>query len=448
MKLNTRQVGRMALTAVALISLAGCARLGIGGGDKKPKTPTIGQRVAILTAEASVEVDPSLADVAVLLPPAAVNDSWGQPGGNGPKSMEHPALGNALGVAWNVSIPGSSKQVRLAAGPVVAGGKLYVMDTNARVRALDTRNGGQVWAADLGVKGEGSKAVWGGGVSVDGDTVFATTGLGDVVALKADTGAVVWKKRPGGPLRGAPSLGNGNLYVLSSDNQLFALSAADGSTQWTESGASELAGVFGVAAPAVAQGTVVAGFSSGELNAYRYENGRALWGDALTRTSISTSVSSLSDIDASPVIDRGRVFAVSKGGRMVSMELVTGQRLWEINLAGIATPWIAGEWLFVVTDDARLLCISRGNGKVRWVSQLQRFRKEKKKADPITWSGPILAGDRLILANSEGQMVNVSPANGQVQSTTKAGGSVFLPPIVADNTLYVLTNEGRLVAWR
>ncbi|MFM5913939.1 MAG: PQQ-binding-like beta-propeller repeat protein, partial [Chakrabartia godavariana] len=212
--------------------------------------------------------------------------------------------------------------------------------------------------------------------------------------------------------------------------------------------ATELTGVFGVAAPAIAQGTVVAGFSSGELNAYRYENGRVLWADALTRTSISTSVSALSDIDASPVVDRGRVFAVGKGGRMVSLELVTGQRLWEINVGGIATPWVAGEWVFVVTDDARLLCIARGSGKVRWAKQLPRYRKESKKKDPISWSGPILAGDRLILASSQGQLVNVSPADGTVQSTMKTNGAVLLSPVVADGMLYVLTNDGRLTAWR
>src|SRR3546814_10108286 len=89
--------------------------------------------------------------------------------------------------------------------------------------------------------------------------------------------------------------------------------------------------------PAAGQGTVIVGYSSGELTAYRYENGRTLWGDALPRTSISTSVASLSDIDADPVIDRGRVYAVGQGGRMASYELVTGQRLWEINAAGIST---------------------------------------------------------------------------------------------------------------
>ena len=115
--------------------------------------------------------------------------------------------------------------------------------------------------------------------------------------------------------------------------------------------------MFGSASPAVGQGTVVAGFSSGELNAYRYENGRQVWQDALQRTSIRTSVSSLSDIDADPVIDGGQVFAVGQGGRMVALELTTGQRQWELNIAGISTPWVAGDWVFVVTDDAKLMCI-------------------------------------------------------------------------------------------
>jgi outer membrane protein assembly factor BamB len=307
------------------------------------------------------------------------------------------------------------------------------MDTAARIHAFDVKSGKDVWTVSFGVDGKDRKAAWGGGVSVEGDVLYATNGLGDVAALKASDGSVIWKKRPGGPLRGAPSFGNGNVYAMSSDNQIFALKASDGSVEWTEAGATELTGVFGVAAPAIAQGTVVAGFSSGELNAYRYENGRVLWADALTRTSISTSVSALSDIDASPVIDRGRVFAVGKGGRMVSLELVTGQRLWEINVGGISTPWVAGEWVFVVTDDARLLCIARGSGKVRWATQLP---------------GPVLAGDRLILASSQGQLVNVSPADGTVQSTTKAGGPVLLSPLVADGTLFILTNDGRLTAWR
>ena len=87
--------------------------------------------------------------------------------------------------------------------------------------------------------------------------------------------------KPAGPLRGAPTLAFGAVYVMTQDNQLIALNQADGTTLWNQSGSLGQAGVFGVAAPAAGQGTVVAGFSSGELIAYRYENGRNLWSDAL-----------------------------------------------------------------------------------------------------------------------------------------------------------------------
>ncbi len=453
------------LAVIASLALSGCSRLGIGGGGKdKKRTPTVGQRTAVLTSESTAEADPSLADVAVLVPPAVANDSWTQPGGSASKAMEHVALGSALGKAWTVSIEGSSKFRRLSSAPVVADGKMFVVDVFANLHAFDTRNGGKLWSRFIGddkdAKGGVSMfsgvmtgnrgSLFGGGVSYENGIVYATNGIGAVEALQAADGKSIWKARPSGPLRGAPGLGNGNVYVMTYDNQLFALNQGDGSVAWTTSAAAELAGVFGSAAPASAQGTVVAGFSSGELNAYRYENGRPLWGDVLSKTSISTSVSSLSDIDADPVIDRGRVFAVGQGGRMVSLDLVTGQRIWEINLAGISTPWISGEWIFVIDDQSRLFAIARSTGKVRWISQLRAYKKEKKKKKkgPVRWVGPVLAGDRLILANSLGELVNVSPANGQVQSTTELSEGVTLPLVVAGGTLFVLDDGGRITAFR
>ncbi len=455
------------LTAVmiASIALTGCSRLGIGGGAKgKSRTPVLGQRIAVLTAETNAEADPALAGQSILLPPATANDSWTQPGGNAPKVMEHLAIGTALGKAWDVKIAGTTGTQRLAASPIVAEGKLFVTDVFAVVTAYDATSGAKLWSTQVGDKADvsGGRSLWtgdlsnnrgmlfGGGVSYDNGVLYATSGIGDVEAIKPSDGSRIWKVRPSGPLRGAPGIGNGNVYVMTQDNQLYALNQADGAVVWTTSAAVELAGIFGTAAPASAQGTVVVGFSSGELNAYRYENGRELWNDVLSKTSISTSVSSLADIDADPVIDRGRVFAIGQGGRMVSMDLVTGQRIWEINLAGISTPWVVGEWVFVVDDQAKLYCIARSSGKVRWISQLRHYRKDKKanKKGEIHWVGPVLAGERLILANSIGELINVSPADGAIQSTTKLGTGVSLPLIVANSTLYVLDDGGRITAWR
>lgn len=431
-----------ALAALALVS--GCGIL--KGGGKK--TPVLGERVPILMSENDITADKTLAGVDVLVPEAAANDAWTQPGGNAAKSMGHLALGAAPSRVWSKEIAKTSKRERLAASPVVANNKLFAIDTDAVVHALAADTGSELWRVNT-VKDEGNKAArFGGGVSIDGERLFATNGLGDVVALNAADGAEIWRARPGGPLRGAPTLANGNVYVVTQDNQLFALTQEKGEVAWTASASLESQGVFGVAAPASAAGTVIAGFSSGELNAYRYENGRPLWGDVLSRTSITTSVSSLSDIDAEPVIDQGRVYAVGQGGRMVAMDIASGNRMWEQNIAGISTPWVAGEWLFVVTDDARLMCLSRTSGKVRWIAQLKRYKNEKKAKNPIAWVGPVLAGGKLILGNSRGELIFASPADGSISSTLETKDGVSLQPIVANNMLYILDDKGRLSAYR
>jgi outer membrane protein assembly factor BamB len=156
----------------------------------------------------------------------------------------------------------------------------------------------------------------------------------------------------------------------------------------------------------------------------------------------------LSDIDADPVIDNGQVFAVGQGGRMVALDLITGQRQWELNIAGIATPWVAGDWLFVATDDAKLICVSRQNGHIRWINQLPQFEKPKAKKGQIDYSGPVLAGGRLILAGSNGAVIYVDPTTGSFQSQTNVGAGISLSPVVANSTLYIFDDRARLHAFR
>jgi outer membrane protein assembly factor BamB len=447
-KLKT--VTKLLLVLAASTTLGGCAVLDGVRGDagKKNNTPTVGSRVAILGTERDTDSDAALANVAVTLPPATVNEAWAQPGGNASKSPGHVELSQGLKRVWTASVKGANPRARLAASPVMSDGRLYVVDTTARVTAFDANTGAQIWSNALEVKNDGKSSRYGGGVSATATNVFATNGVGDVASLAADTGALVWKKRPAGPLRGAPTLSNGNLYVMTQDNQIYALRQSDGEPQWNEAGPVAASGIFGVGAPAAAQGTVIAGYSSGELAAYRYENGRSLWSDTLSRTAMSTSVSTLTDIDADPVIDRGRVFALGKGGRMASYELVSGQRIWEINIAGISTPVAVGEWVFVMTDEAKLLCVARSSGKVRWISKLQRFKNEKKKKGPISWYGPVLAGGRLIVANSHGAVWSISPEEGAATEVFDVKNDVSLAPIVANNTLYILDDSGRISAFR
>ena len=460
-----RVVRLLAAPLAVAVALSGCNVL--KGG--KPKVTTIGERVPVLDFETRIDAEAELANAPVRLPPPAANADWPQPGGSAAKSGGHLALPETLNLAWSVPIgKGSSATRRLNAAPVVGGGKVFTMDTDAGVRAFDAVTGRQLWAATIaGVAHkavadddkakkknrnrktkENSAAAFGGGVSFGDGRVYATTGYGIAAAFDAADGHQLWRVELGTPLRGSPTVANGRVYALSQDNQLFALSADKGEAVWNVAGTVETAGLLGGGAPAFAQETLVVGYSSGELNALRAENGRTVWTDALVRTGRTTALNALTDIDASPVIDRGRVFAIGHGGRMAAIDLSTGQRVWERNFAGVSTPWLAGDYLYTVTLDGEVVCVARGDGRIRWVQRLPRFIKAKKKLGPIEYAGPVLASDRLLVSASNRELITLSPYSGKPISSVHLKAAAYLPPIVAGGTVYLLTDDGRLYAYR
>ncbi|MEX0299782.1 MAG: PQQ-binding-like beta-propeller repeat protein, partial [Kordiimonas sp.] len=230
--------------------------------------------------------------------------------------------------------------------------------------------------------------------------------------------------------------------------QMLALNPADGSLTWDQVGIAENAGMLGAASPAYANGTLVTALSSGELIAMRGINGRILWQDALTSSRRLTPLATLTDIDGNPVIDSGKVYAVSHAGRMVAVDMRSGERSWEADVAGVSTPWVAGDFAFVTTVDGQVACIALGDGRVRWVAQLQRFQDQEKRRGLIGWNGPVLAGDRLLVTSSHGYAVSLSPYTGDVISGTELPAGSSTSPIVVDNTFIVLTDAGELVAYR
>lgn len=430
---------------VACVALAGC---GVFKKSAK-RTPTLGERIPILSFETQPAAETELQNTAVVLPPPEANAEWPQPGGSASKIGGHLVLAAEPVQAWSASIgKGSSKTARLNAEPVVGGGKVFTIDTAGSVRAFDAGSGKALWENAVRLPKRGTRPAFGGGVSYGDGRVYVATGYGVAAAMDAGTGKILWERPLVQPLRGAPSISGNRVFFLSQDNQLHALNAASGELDWTVAGTVEVACILGTGAPAISLDTVVAGFCSGELNALRAENGRTVWQDQLARTGRSTAMAALADIDGSPVIDRGRVFAIGHGGRMVALELATGQRAWERNFAGVWTPWAAGEFLYIVTVDGEVLCITRSDGKIRWISKLDQYRKPKKKTGAIQWAGPVLASERLWLAGSNRELVAVDPYEGKRLTTVRLKGPAYLPPVVAGGTVYVLTDDGTLTAYR
>jgi len=443
-----RVLARAGLLALAL-ALAGCDTVGGWFEDifsDSAKQKLKGTRVSVLTLDRSLEPDPALAKLEVRLPRPVMNVDWPQAGGTPTHAMQHPALDGALRKSWSSSIgDGGSRYGAVLSQPVVEGGRVFALDARDIVIALDAKSGDEAWRNDVKPRTELAHA-YGGGVAAAGNRVYVTTGYAQVLALDAATGKEIWRQQVAAPVRGAPTVADGRVFAVTVENELEVLSADDGHRLWTHNGIPETAGLLGAASPAVEGDIVVVPYSSGEIFALRVENGRPLWTDNLATARPLGALSTIADIRGRPVIDRGRVYAVSHSGRMVAIDLRTGNRVWEQDIGGTHGPWIAGDYIYVLSNDIDLMCLTREDGRVRWLAELPRYEKPEKKKDPITWAGPVLAGDRLIVVASTGDAISLSPYTGRALGRVEFPDGVFLDPIVADDMLFVLTDEADLIA--
>ena len=446
-----RIVGRLVLVAVIAGLPAACS----GGKKKKaeerPPRPAAEsgsrERIPVLTYERALEPDPQLARFSVILPPPWRNRDWPVAGGSMTNAMYHVDFPRDVRLLWKRRLAAGAGMLLSVNPPVVKDGRLFLIDSRSIVVAADAATGRLLWRKSLKPRKEKARIGFGGGVAAAGDLVIAATGFGDLVAFDAATGRERWRHDGIVPLRGSPAVAGGRVFALTMDNQIIAVSIEDGQMLWTQAGLPEDAQLLGAATAAVSGDTAVFGLSSGELFALRAANGQLAWQDTLSRTGRLTPLATLADIDGFPVIDRGRVYAVSHAGRIAAIDLRSGERLWEQDVAAVNTPWAAGDYIFVVTADAEVAALSAADGRVRWVTRLERFADPKKRKDPVVWSGPVLAGDRLIVVSSNGFALSLSPYTGEVLSGIRTGETVVAPPIVADGRLYLLANNGEVLAY-
>lgn len=435
---------RLSIAGIAMLALTGCDTF--FGAPEEPPLP--GERVSVLRLDRTLVADPSISDLRVRLPRPYENAAWAQPGGDTSHAMHHMALPDDLSVRWRSDAgAGASDDQRLLSEPVVADGRIYAMDAAANVSAFDAQSGGQLWRVDLTPDDEDDN-LFGGGVAVDGDRLFVTTPFARVFALNAATGERVWESAVAAPMRSAPTVSDGRVFVLTVDNQLLALAADDGRRLWSHAGISETAGLLGGAAPAVAGNTVIAAYSSGELFALRAETGRVLWNENLAGLQRSDAISALADIRGRPVIDRDVVIAVSHSGLLAAIDLRRGSRIWDRDIGGSQSPWVAGDFVFVLDNNGELICLTRDDGRIRWIQSLPKWEDEADQEDPIFWAGPVLAGDRLIVVGTAGEALSISPYTGQILGAIDLPSGAHLPPVVANGTLYFLADDAQLVALR
>ncbi|HZY55009.1 MAG TPA: PQQ-binding-like beta-propeller repeat protein [Reyranella sp.] len=429
--------------ALVAVTLSGC------GWFEKKKTPLVGERVSVFSDRKELEPDKDAASINITLPAPVANDSWPQSGGFANHAMEHLEIGPSPQVLWTADVgAGTSSSRILTAGPVVAEGKVFVKDAESTVSAFDANTGGRIWSVTLKPEKARDANEFGGGVAYYGGRLFVTTGFADVFCLDPNDGHEIWNSTVSAPIRGAPLVFGDRVFSISIDNKLHAMAAVDGSDLWNFTGLQEVAGYVGGNSAAGASDVIVAPFSSGELVELRAENGRTVWNESLVGPRReSRAFGNLADIRGRPVIDRDLVIAMGSAGTIAAIDLRAGQRIWERNVGGSQTPWLAGRFIFVVTSGADVAALERSTGKVKWVTPLTQYADEKRR-EPIQWAGPVLASDRLLIGGSTGELLALSPYTGEVTGKLELREPMRLAPVIANRTIFILADSGRLIALR
>jgi outer membrane protein assembly factor BamB len=436
------------LLLLALLLLAACSGANSWFGGEK-KAPLPGKRVPVMLLERPLAPDPRLADLPIRLPPPAVNPDWPQAGGVPSHVMQHLAAKDDLKLAWQADIgTGTDGASQLLAQPVVANGLVYTMDADGMISAFNVTNGGRRWQYEP-KDVDADNGLLDGGLAYDNGWLFVTMSSGMVLALNAANGTEIWRQNLALPLHSAPTIAEGRLLVLSADNQLYALDGQTGRPVWRHAGFFEGAGLLGGPSPAVDGGVVVVPYSSAEVFALRLDNGRPLWSDTVQRPRRTEALAQINDIDSRPAIENEQVYVVGYGGQMAAIQLRRGVRTWDLDVGSTQSPWLAGDFIYVLTTRSEIVCLVRENGGIRWVSPLPRLTDPKDPSSaPIDWAGPILVGDRLLIAGSNRQALSVSPYNGEILGRLDLPGPVLVPPIVAGGTVYFLTEDAELLAYR
>jgi outer membrane protein assembly factor BamB len=430
---------------LAPLAVGGCSWFDDWFSDNKAVLP--GKRESVFTDRRGLVIDQGAPKV--VLPPAVRNADWPQAGGNPAHLMGHLEASDHLAEAWRADIGegGGYRQI-IMAQPVVLNGSVFTMDSAAVASAFSLAEGKRLWQFDTKPKDADSTNV-GGGLGADGTTLYANNGLSALVALDLATGKQKWRSDLGAPARSAPTIADGRVFVTTIEDRLIACAAVDGRQLWNHQAAEPTIAMLGQPAPAYHRGLVVAGFGSGELACLRADSGSIVWTDGLGASQGRATVADFLSIRGLPVIVNGLVYAISMGGLLVCNDVPTGRRVWERQIAGEDTPYIAGDWMFVISAEQQIGAININDGRISWITQLPRWEDAAKHKDTLTWYGPLLISDRLVVTGISKDALSISPYTGEILGHIELSAPAAPTlPVVAGGTVLIVTNDGRLMALR
>ncbi len=314
-------------------------------------------------------------------------------------------------------------------------GSLYCLDTNS-----DKLNF-KINTEQLNLKK--IEIIRGGIVYFDDKIVYADA-YGQIKLFNSSSGETIWSTQIDFPILSSPLIYRGFIYVISSDNRIFAIDITDGSNSWSFQTTAENKKNVKTSSPVAFENLIIAPFSNGELIAFKYDDGRPIWSENISKVSLVSNFG-IRDISANPVINGSNVYTISTNGKLISTNIINGQRNWSIDMSGSRTPIISGNVIFVIDNDSRLVCINIKTGEIYWIRDLGKFRKGNKAKNLNLWLSPYLINNLIYNISYFGEIKIVSPKTGDVLAIENLGiKGIVSQPIVLQDRVYVVDEKSNV----
>ena len=315
---------------------------------------------------------------------------------------------------------------------------VYYADNDFNIYSVSLKSSKNNWKVQLeNEKQENLPFI--GGFAFNQKILFVTTGLGNIYAINSNNGRVIWKKKLLVQFSRPPLVSNNRVFVVSDDNQTFALSVEDGNLEWSHSGNLEEVSIIGGSKPVISKNVLIVSYSSGEIYALKATDGSLLWFDNITSGNFFNK-SSLNDIQSPISIVDEKVFVPSFSDKFVAYEIKNGKEIWNLKLSSINPIVASGRTIYLIDTSGRLLCIDNKNGKLLWAVQL----RNSISGEEIVWYGPLLSSNKLILGNSNGKVISISPFTGKLLSKIDFSKELVANPIQLGEKIILISKDGTL----
>lgn len=328
---------------------------------------------------------------------------------------------------WEVGTSASVSNLFSRLQPVIAYDKVFVAGTDGIVEALSLESGKKIWSIETG-------ATIQAGVSAGSEMVVVGTRNGEVIAIDQETGKELWRNLLSSEILSPAAIGEGFVVVRTEDGKLFGLDEKTGIRKWFFDRNVPILTLRGSSTPIITRGVVISGFDNGKVALFLLSNGKPIWEKRIAQSTGRSELERIVDMDAKPLVVEDTLYAVTYNGNIASIDIRSGQVVWQRDMSSFNNIDTDGLRLYVSTADDEIKALSTKNGATFWNQNQLKNRK---------LTSPVVAGDYVVVGDYEGYLHWMNAKNGDfVARKHFTSSGISGNPVVKGNRMAVQGKNG------